>query len=344
VYLGLPGGGELKPAYSSTGILGPSKLECDEFCDVDRSIRVMETASLRQGPARSGAMEAGSIALLFVLAGAAWLLSSDRMTGMDAGPGTDLGGLGWFVGVWVTMMAAMMLPSFAPMVIAYARIKRERRRRERTAAGATVLFIAGYVISWGAAGLLGYAIIESARSLDVGFLAWDELGAYVAGAVILAAAVYQLTPLKDSCLRECRSPRMLLQHWRPGGTGALKTGTEHGGFCVGCCWALMAALFALGVMSIGWMVFVAALIAAEKLLPWKAVANRGIAVLLAALAIAVAFAPAQVPALTIPGSPEAMKTMRMGDDAGGMDRKQMQSPAAGADSMGEPQPMGGATD
>ena len=86
-------------------------------------------------------------------------------------------------------------------------------------------------------------------------------------------------------------------------------GLVHGGWCVGCCWALMAALFALGVMSIGWMAFIAALIAIEKLLPWPALANRGIAVLLLVLGLGVAFAPSSVPGLTLPDSPEAMKAM-----------------------------------
>ena len=158
------------------------------------------------------------------------------------------------------------------------------------------------------------------RSLDLGFLAWDELGPYIAGGVILGAALYQLTPVKDSCLRQCRRPGMLLEHWRPGRVGALRMGVEHGGFCVGCCWGLMAALFALGVMSVSWMFIVAALIAVEKLLPWKTVANRGIAVVLAALAIAVAFAPGDVPGLTIPGSPEAAGAMEgMGMESEGME-------------------------
>jgi len=87
-------------------------------------------------------------------------------------------------------------------------------------------------------------------------------------------------------------------------------GVVHGGWCVGCCWALMAALFALGVMSIGWMAFIAALIAIEKLLPWKALANRGVAVLLVVLGIGVAFTPSSVPGLTIPGSPKAVRAMQ----------------------------------
>jgi predicted metal-binding membrane protein len=281
----------------------------------------MESALLRPAPARSRPIEVGLVAFILVLAAAAWGLTDDRMAGMDAGPGTDLSGLGWFLGIWVTMTAAMMLPSLTPMVRAYARIE------ERHPPGATALFVAGYLVAWGFAGLLGYTLIEGVRSLDPGFLAWDELGPYVAGGVILGAAFYQLTPLKHSCLRQCRSPAMLLEHRRPGHLGALRTGVEHGGFCVGCCWALMAALFALGVMSISWMFVVAALIAVEKLLPWKAIANRGIAVVLAVLAIAVAFTPGDVPGLTIPGSPQA---------AGAMDAMGMQSEegAKGGESMG----------
>jgi predicted metal-binding membrane protein len=270
----------------------------------------MEPALHRRASALPAPIEIGWVALALTLAAVAWALTNDRMAGMDAGPGTDLGGLGWFTVAWVTMMAAMMFPSFAPMVLTHARMGKVRRDRRRAApASATALFVVGYLLAWAAAGLLGYMTVEGVRELDPGFLAWEELGPYVAGGVILGAALYQLSPLKDSCLRQCRSPLMLLQPWRPGHVGALRMGFEHGGFCIGCCWALMAALFALGVMSVGWMAFIAGLIAAEKLLPWRAVASRGIAVLLAVLAIAVAFAPAEVPTLTIPGSPEAMEEM-----------------------------------
>jgi predicted metal-binding membrane protein len=241
------------------------------------------------------------------------------MDGMDAGPGTDLGGLGFWVTAWVVMMAGMMFPSIAPMVVMHARIEEGKRQKgQATQTGTTVLFVGGYLLTWAAAGLLGYMIIEGGRALDLGFLSWDSSGPYVAGGVIVAAAIYQLTPLKDVCLRHCRIPMMfLITHWSPGRRGALRMGVEHGGYCVGCCWALMAALFALGVMSIGWMVLIAAVIAVEKLLPWKAVANRSIAVLLLAIGLAVAFAPEDVPGLTLPDSPEAraaMESMGMGDD------------------------------
>jgi predicted metal-binding membrane protein len=257
-------------------------------------------ATLNRTPPRSGPVQVGLVASLLVAAAGAWAVTGDRMGGMDAGPGTELGGLGWFAVVWVTMMAAMMLPSIAPMVLAHARAQ----------IGATPAFVAGYLVTWAAVGLLGWALVEGVRSLDLGVLAWDEAGPYVAGGAILAAAIYQLSPLKKRNLRRCRNPRAFVAgHWRPGRVGALRMGIEHGRLCVASSGALMAALFALGVMSVGWMVLVAALIAAEKLLPWREVVTRGIVVLLAVLAVAVAFAPQDVPGLTVPGSPAAMEAM-----------------------------------
>jgi predicted metal-binding membrane protein len=257
----------------------------------------------------------GLIFGLFLLAAVAWAVTGDRMGGMDAGPGTDPGALGFWVTAWVVMMAAMMFPSIAPMVVMHARIEEGHRRQGRDApAGTTALFVCGYLITWTAAGLVGYAIIQAGQDLSLGFLSWDRGAPYVAGGVIAAAAIYQLTPLKDACLTRCRSPMaFVLTAWKPGRSGALLMGIEHGVWCVGCCWGLMAALFALGVMSIGWMAFIAALIATEKLLPWKGLANRGIAVLLLALGLAVAFVPEDVPALTLPDSAEAhgaMESMR----------------------------------
>jgi predicted metal-binding membrane protein len=298
-----------------------------------RLIEAMESATLPRVPTLSNAVQFGLIFALLVLAAVAWAMTGDRMAGMDAGPGTDLGGLGFWLTAWVVMMAAMMFPSIAPMVIMFARIEEGKRQRgQPTEAGTTAIFVCGYLLTWAAAGLLAYAVFEIGRSLDRGFLAWDSAGPYVAGGVILAAAIYQLTPLKDVCLRHCRSPlAFLLTRWRRGRAGALRMGIEHGGWCVGCCWALMAALFALGVMSIGWMVLIAALIALEKLLPWKAVANRSVAALLVVLGLAVAFVPDQVPGLTLPNSPEAaraMEAMGMQQSSSGSGSDQ-RMPAAG---------------
>lgn len=224
------------------------------------------------------------------------------MAGMDMGPGTDPGALGFWVTAWVAMMGAMMFPSIVPMVLMYARIQEGKRAKGQAAPrGATVVFVGGYLLAWTGFGLTSYAILSLGHELSPRFLAWDEAGPYVAGAVIVGAAIYQLAPLKDVCLSKCRGPfEFLLTAWRPGRVGALRMGLGHGGYCVGCCWALMAALLALGAMSVGWMVFVAALIALEKLLPWKRVASRFIAVLLAVLGLAVAFAPEDVPGLTVP--------------------------------------------
>jgi predicted metal-binding membrane protein len=262
----------------------------------------VSTAALGRTPAPGGLAQTRVVVVLLALAGGAWALTERRMGGMDAGPGSELGGLGWFAVTWALMMAAMMLPAVAPTVAAY--------RRRAAGPGATPAFAAGYLVAWLAAGLLAYALVEGVRSLEIGFLAWREAGRYVAAGVILGGALYQLTGLKDACLRRCRDPRAFLtEHLRPGRLGALRMGMEYGGICVACCWALMAALFALGVMSIGWMVLVAALIVAERMLPWKTIAGRGVAVVLTLLALGVAFAPEDVPGLTVPSSHQGAPSM-----------------------------------
>src|SRR6185437_6421341 len=182
-------------------------------------------------------------------------------------PGTDLGALGWFAVVWVTMMAAMMLPSLVPMSAVHLRTGRSRDGRLPIVAAC--VFVLGYLAVWALAGLVAWLGFEAVRSLDVAWLAWDRGGRYLAGGVIVAAALYELTPVKGASLSHCRVPVLLAERWRPGARGALRTGVEHGGFCVGSSWALMAALFALGVMNVAWMVVVAGLVAIEKLLPWE---------------------------------------------------------------------------
>jgi predicted metal-binding membrane protein len=246
----------------------------------------------------------GLVALLFALAALAWWSTADRMAGMDGGPGTDLGGFGWFLGVWVVMMAAMMLPSLSPTVALYSRMTRERGLDR------PLLFTLAYVLVWGAAGLVAYGVFRAGKALFGSELAWHSGGRWVAAGVLAAAAVYELTPLKDACLGKCRSPLgFLMGSWRDGRLGALKLGARHAGWCLGCCWALMAALFALGVMSIAWMAFVAALIALEKTLPWKRVVTWGTAAILTLLAVGVLAAPGSVPGLVVPGSHSAMHAM-----------------------------------
>ncbi len=247
----------------------------------------------------------GLVALLLALAGLAWWSTADRMAGMDAGPGTDLGALGWFLGVWVVMMAAMMFPSMAPTAALYARMTRRRGLDQ------PLLFAAGYLVVWGAVGLLAYGVFELGRSLFGGALAWHSGGRWAAGGVLALTAVYELTPLKDACLAKCHSPLgFLLGSWRDGRRGALEMGARHAGWCLGCCAGLMVALFALGVMSLTWMVLVATLIALQKTLPWRRAVTWGIGGLLLVLAIAVVAVPHDVPGLVVPGgSHSAMSSM-----------------------------------
>jgi predicted metal-binding membrane protein len=195
------------------------------------------------------------------------------------------------------MMAAMMLPSVAPTAALYSRMTK------RTSPVAPLVFVAGYLLTWAAAGVLAFAVSDAGGKVLGSFLVWDRAGRWVAGGTLAAAALYELTPLKDVCLGKCRSPLgFLLGAWRGGVGGALQMGAKHGAWCVGCCWALMAALFALGVMSLVWMAFVAALIAVEKLLPSRRVATIGITAVLLALAIMMFAAPHALPGLTIPSS------------------------------------------
>ena len=252
----------------------------------------------------------GPVALTsLALAGAlaAWIITVQRMEGMDAGPGTDLGGFGWYLGIWVTMMAAMMLPAAAPMVLLFARVSGERSRRGRPGAVPTWVFVAGYLAVWSTLGLVAYGLVRAVEEIEGGVLAWDRAGPYVAGAAVAAAGLYELTPLKGVCLRHCRSPlHFVLGGWREGHRGALRMGVEHGAYCVGCCWGLMVVLFAVGVMSLFWMAVIAGVIFLEKLAPWGDRLTRPVAVAFVALGVWMAASPESVPGLTDPDTAPAM--------------------------------------
>jgi predicted metal-binding membrane protein len=251
----------------------------------------------------------GLIAVLLALAAIAWWSTADRMQGMDDGPGTELGALGWFLGVWVVMMTAMMFPSVWPTVVLYAHMARRKSR------AAPLVFAAGYLATWTSAGLVAYGVFDLGRTLLGDELAWDNAGQWLAGGTLVVAAAYELTPLKDVCLTKCRSPLgFLIGAWRGGLRGGFNMGARHGAWCVGCCWALMASLFALGVMSLAWMAFVAALIALEKTLPWRRTATYATTALLLVLGIVLLAAPEAIPGLTLPGSGDMM------DSPGGMMR------------------------
>ncbi len=166
----------------------------------------------------------------------------------------------------------------------------------------TAPFTSGYLVAWTSVGAFAFALATAGGRISGDVLAWDRAGRWVAAATLIVAAVYELTPLKDVCLGKCRSPLgFLVGAWRGGRFGALQMGARHGAWCIGCCWALMASLFALGVMSLVWMAVVAVLIAFEKLIPSHRTATYVTAGILLVLGVLLISAPDTIPALTVPG-------------------------------------------
>jgi predicted metal-binding membrane protein len=189
---------------------------------------------------------------------------------MGMGDRFSVGSFGFFVGLWVLMMAAMMFPSVWPTLSLYGVVMRKRATARTHAGTASAAFVAGYLISWTLYGLLAFVVLEIASRSGLGSLSNVDLARYVVAPVALVAALYQVAPLKQACLRHCRGPfSFLLSHWRDGLRGAVRMGAIHGGYCVGCCWMLMLVLLALGVMSVTWMAIVSAAIAVEKLTPTR---------------------------------------------------------------------------
>lgn len=211
--------------------------------------------------------------LLLVLAATGWLLAGLLATpGMRSGiltgvrPMSDsmqpwLAGAGLFLLTWVVMMAAMMLPSIVPFTVGVTRLMRLRG----AARGSTATMTLAYLLIWSITGILAYPALQGLQTLSAGPA---ELTVRVGAVIILAAGVYQLTPLKRMCLRQCRSPVFLVmrhgQRAARSRLGALQAGIAHGAYCFGCCWALMAVLLAAGAMSLVWMGAIAAIVALEK--------------------------------------------------------------------------------
>jgi predicted metal-binding membrane protein len=178
-------------------------------------------------------------------------------------------GAGLWIGAWTVMMAAMMLPSTSPLVLLYAR---------QSTAMSSALLTAGYVAVWAGVGLAAYGID----------MRLPDPSNRVVGAVLIAAGLYQLSPLKTACLTRCRNPAdFLVTHWRRGRVGALRLGVEHGAYCVGCCWALMGLLIVAGSMSLAWVVAIALVVAGEKLLPAGQLLGRlgGVGLLVAGIVV-----------------------------------------------------------
>jgi predicted metal-binding membrane protein len=219
------------------------------------------------------------------------LPSPDPMAGMPnmtmaqtTTPGWSLSGAALFVAVWTVMMAAMMLPAAAPMILTFANAQ---ARRDRAVVIPTWIFVAGYLL----VGLVVYPLVQAGREMTAhaapGDLArWVPVGF---GGILIVAGLYQFTPLKRLCLRHCRSPlAFVMLHWREGSGGALRMGVQHGLYCLGCCWALFAILAAAGVMSLAWMLLLTLLVFAEKVLPLGQRLSAVIGLALIALGLGVA--------------------------------------------------------
>jgi predicted metal-binding membrane protein len=170
--------------------------------------------------------------------------------------------------MWWIMMIGMMLPSAAPMILTFSSINRRRRLRDEPFVP-TAIFVAGYLLAWGgfsAMATLGQWGLERAALLSS--MDMTTTSRWLGGVLFLAAGIYQLTPLKQSCLRACRSPfDFIVNRWRDGEVGALRMGLAHGVYCLGCCALLMVLLFAVGVMNLLWVAVLAIVVLVEKLLP-----------------------------------------------------------------------------
>jgi predicted metal-binding membrane protein len=223
------------------------------------------------------------VLVLVALASLAWLITLHQWRTMTCGAcygmsvacpiciGTGkplLIALGSFLFMWSAMMAAMMLPSATPMVLLFSRVAEQGRRK------GTVkwFFIAGYLAAWFATGLIAFAAVKAIQSLLGALPGLSPYNKVFAGGTLLAAGLYQLSPLKNSCLRRCQSPLdFLLEKWRDGNRGAFLMGAHHGLYCIGCCWGLMIVMFAVGLMNLAWMVGLTFVMSIEKLSrhgPW----------------------------------------------------------------------------
>ena len=216
-----------------------------------------------------------------LLAAWAWLIAGAGMD-MNAVEMTAMAGMdGWLMqpaiwtaayallifGMWWTMMVAMMLPSATPMLLLHARVMRGTQVTNATSTS-TALFAAGYLLAWGGFSLLATATQWGLEAAQVLSPMLETSNRWLGAGILLAAGIWQLTPLKASCLRHCRSPlSFLVGHWRDGRLGALRMGLEHGVFCLGCCWFLMLLLFFGGVMNLYWIVGLAVFVLLEKTVP-----------------------------------------------------------------------------
>jgi len=239
------------------------------------------------------------LAAVYTIAGAGMNMSALTMTRMAIEmPGMAMQPAVWSAPyallvflMWLMMMVAMMVPSAAPAILIYAGIARRQAGAVRPFV-ATSLFLSGYLGVWAAFSLAATAAQWGLERLGVLTGMMEIASPVIAGATLVAAGLYQLTPLKQACLRHCQHPVFfLMHHWRPGPAGALRMGGRHGIYCVGCCWFLMALLFAGGVMNLLWIAGLAIFVGIEKLAAGRRWLTTGTGVALVVAGVWVAVQP-----------------------------------------------------
>jgi predicted metal-binding membrane protein len=200
-----------------------------------------------------------------------------------------------FLAIWVVMMAAMMLPSAAPMILMFDAIQAGRSRQGRSTVP-TGIFVGGYLVVWASFGVVAYAAALLAGGLSDASPDLAMIAPRIGGAVIVAAGIYQLTPLKQACLSKCRTPtQFVLTSWRDGLLGTFRMGLGHGTYCLGCCWLLFVILFPLGIMNVAAMALVALLVLAEKTLPVGRRISQLVGVALVTVGLAIVLVPGLLP-------------------------------------------------
>ncbi|MGH6897423.1 MAG: DUF2182 domain-containing protein [Geminicoccaceae bacterium] len=226
----------------------------------------LEVTAMTAAPPAGMAAPDGDMQGMAMGEGASGAMSGMAMTAMAPMAWTH-GYAALMLAMWWIMMMAMMLPSAAPMILLFAMINRKQRDQGAPYVP-TGVFALGYAAVWGA---LSVGAVAAQWSLEQAGLLSSMMAStsVILGAgLLIAAGVYQLTPLKHACLRHCRSPIFFISHhWRPGALGALRMGVEHGAFCTGCCWFLMALLFYGGIMNLYWIVGLALFVLLEKTIP-----------------------------------------------------------------------------
>lgn len=241
------------------------------------------------------------LASLLTLAAAAWVVliwqaSSTDVHGMENMLTVDMGAA-LFLAIWVAMMIAMMFPTSAPMVMAFAKVQQGKQRRGRPYVP-TWVFVSSYLAIWTAFGALAYAATLGATELaDESMWVMDNAGR-IGGGVLILAGLYQLSPLKNVCLSKCRAPTtFILTSWRAGYGGALRMGFEHGLYCLGCCWLFFVIVFPLGMMNLAVLAALVLLIFAEKSLPFGHQARQLAAAALVAYGALVVVIPDALPSM-----------------------------------------------